>query len=96
MRAKDPVHKLLKITLESDGQVAVSTGVPELHMFVCPPCNAFLYQRNKISGAIWVNVVQLQSVWNKHSVQVRAANKLTSEHSGAVSLDSKTCNHEQQ
>lgn len=54
MRAKDPVHELLKkkITLESNGQVAVSTGVPELHMFVCPPCNAFLYQRNKVSGAI--------------------------------------------
>lgn len=56
-----------KITLESYSKVVVSTRVPEFHMLVCPPRNSLLYQRNCISGAIGINMIQLQSVWNKQT-----------------------------
>lgn len=53
----------LQITLENYSEVVISTRVPKLHMLVCPPCNTLLHQRNRSSGAIGVNVIQLQSVW---------------------------------
>lgn len=48
--------------MESYTEVVVSTRIPELHMLVCPPRNALLCQRNRITGAIGINVIQLQSV----------------------------------
>lgn len=51
-----------QMTLESYSQVGVSARVPELHMLVRPPRDALFYQRNFISGAIGIDVVQHQSV----------------------------------
>lgn len=50
------------ITLESYSEVVVSTGVPELNVLVGPPRDSLLYQRNCISGAVGINMIQLQSV----------------------------------
>lgn len=84
MSLMDPGAEFSQITLESYSKVVVSTRVPELHMLVCPPCNALFHQRNCISGAIGINMIQLQSVWNTETFKsillhwVSAANELMS------------------
>lgn len=62
-----PVHRLLKFTLESYSEVVVSTRIPELHMFVCPPCDPLFCQRDWNSGPVGINVIQLQSVWKQRN-----------------------------
>lgn len=58
---KDDVQ-FAETTLEGCSKVVVSTRIPELHVLVCPPCNALLYQRNQMCGTIGINMIELQSV----------------------------------
>lgn len=53
--------KGIKVTFERGSEIAVSAGVPELHVLVCPPCNALLQHRNCDPGVV-IDVIQLQGV----------------------------------
>lgn len=53
--------KGIKVTFKRCSEIAVSAGVPELHVLVCPPRDALLQHRNRDSGVV-IDVIQLQSV----------------------------------
>lgn len=50
------------ITLEGHAEVGAAGRVPELDVFVRPPGDALLHQRNRSLVATGIQVVQLQGV----------------------------------